>query len=363
MIKWIHSILMALLMTAALSACDVHEFPDTPEGPAYDRKCVLRLRFDNAGFDYLETVSSETRGHLGSTLRDLRVTVRLYPVESGVQHPSREPAGGPVEIFSATFSDDGTHPEVEVPLNIEAGEYRVLAWADHVEKGSAYDLYYTVSDLMEIRIPGAGSQGYTHKGNDPYREAWRGTTTIAVDSDGKITSSARDADEGSAVILIYMERPLARYHFITNDLRKFMESETRRLTETGDDRQSPDTDDYRVVMRYTGYMNCAYNVLTDKPVDSATGIAYEGRIMRLDDDRAELAFDHVFTGRQPTSVQVAMELYRRSDSKRLSSTGVIDVPLQRGRYTLVEGPMLTTDAGASTGINPDFFGDFNIEIH
>lgn len=362
--KALHNYILLLMMALVLSACDVHEFPDEPDDPSVENTYKLHLRFDNSVFDYLTTVNPGTRGERPHGDCDFRVVVRLYPVEpaSGLR-PSRISTRDGFEIYSGTFPDDGSHPDVEIPLYVAPGEYQIAAWADHVAKGSEADLYYNSSEFLEVTLPGVGEKGYQHKGNDPYREAWRGSETIIVHEDGSVSLSTR-AEEVCHVVYMDMQRPLARYHFVTNDYRKFVETETRRLAALGlEEPKAPKLEDYRVVVRYTGYMPCAFNVLTDKPIDSATGITYDGVITPIDADKAEVAFDYVFVNHSATSVQVALELYRKADGMRLSSTGVINVPLQRGHYTLIEGPFMTTDAGASTGIVPDFEGEFNIEIN
>lgn len=361
--KAIYAYISVMLAAFALGGCDVHEFPDIPDEPQPEHKCTLQLKFDNDDFDWLATIGSETRGSVSHTDRDLRVIVRLYPLTPGdgigSAHVSTRDG---IEIYSTTYPDDGTHPDVEIPLDAGPGEYQVVAWADHVETGKCDDLYYTTGDFLEIRLPNSGESDYEHKGNDRYSVAWRGSTAIIIDDDGSVSLSSRAAEHVTE-ISVEMTRPLARYHFITNDLRKFIDSESARIAPEGiPSVKTFEPDDYRVVVRYTGYMSCAFNALTDKPVDSATGVIYDGRIRVVDGDRAEVAFDHLLVNHAETSVQVALELYRRSDGARLSSTGVIDVPLRRGHYTLVEGALLTTDAGASTGISPDFNGDYNIEI-
>lgn len=351
-------ILLVAILVCAASSCDVHEFPSA-EAPEPGRgKAVLYLRFDDGEFDFLTTVDLSSRG--AADPHDFRVTVRLYPLEPSRDGAQRVPSRDGLDYYSATFEASGAHTALSIPLELGAGEYRVAAWADYVADGTSDDLYYDTSDFIEVKLAGAsGEEACGHPGNNPFREAWRGLVDIAVDASGKVTMTGNRAGETTTVIPVDMERPLSRYHFVTTDLRKFLESEGARDASAGG---SPSLDDYRVVVRYTGYMPSSYNVLADRPVDSRTGVSYEGTLRALDSDRAEVAFDHVFVNHSETSAQVSLELYRRADGTRLSSTGQVDVPLRRGRYTLIEGPLLTTMAGASTGISPDFFGDFNIEI-
>lgn len=371
-----HTLLLSLLAMLLFCACDVHEFPEEPEPtppePPVLHECQLNLVHDRDDFDFLTNVTignGNTRSEADGTC-DIRYTVRIYRYdERGTRVFSRAVS----EYYTGTVPDDGSHPDLSIPLNLEAGEYDIVAWTDHVSSGSEDDLFFHTDDFMEIKFFGAGSPGYVHNGNEANRIAWRGIAHVIVGDNNEI-ALYEDPDNPVTRVDIAMERPMSRYHFITNDLNKFIENETLKLAvmseedpgpvpPTPEAPPSPDLSEYRIVMRYTGYMPISYNIFTDKPVDSSPGVSFEGRINAIDEHRAELAFDHVLVNHNNTSVQVALDLYRVSDGTRLSTTGVIDVPLQRGHYTTVEGPMLTTTAGAAMGINPSFNGDFNIEIH
>lgn len=369
-------ILHTLAALVLLAACDVHEFPAEeapvpPPPPPPPPACELNLTFEGDDFDFLTnvTVGDKERSRSGvDPAYELRYIIRAYRSEPG--KGSRAPSRTEIDYTTANVAIDGNYSGISMPLELEPGEYQIVVWADQVPVSTSADYYYTTGDFREIRLAGAGDRDYVHPGNDSHRSAWRGTAMVVVDEDGAV---ALQTDPATIVerVDVEMTRPMARYHFISNDLGKFLESERRKAAAEAPGLEAPgvpappapDLADYSVVMRYTGYMPCAYNIFTDKPVDSATGVSFEGHIRAIDEKHAELAFDHVFVNHNRTSAQVALELYRRSDGKKLSSTGVIDVPLQRGCYTTVTGPMLTTTAGTSMGINPDFNGDWNIEIH
>lgn len=364
-----------LLTGCILTSCDVHVFPTPEPEPPVPQDCVMNLTFNYDDFDFLTNIiigeESAMARNRSDVTRDLRHIVRIYPHINDGNARSYN-SRSVIDYITTTSPYSPSHPDVSLPLSLEPGEYDIAAWTDYVEVGSAADLYYNTDDFMEIRLPGAGEPDYVHTANDNFREAWRGTAQIIVKSDKNIYL-ADQPDKPVNSIEIEMLRPVARYHFITNDLSEFIGIETSWLNkqnsgieETAGKKplpQHPDPDDYRVVIHYAGYMPCAYNLFTDKPVDSSPGVSYEGAIRPLDNNRAELAFDHVFVNHNETSVQVSLELYRRSDGRKLSSTGVVDVPLRRGHYTTIEGKLLTTMAGASMGIVPDFNGEFNIEIH
>lgn len=344
-------ILPCALMIMALSSC-VHEWPD-PVPPVDEPdvpepvECSLRLVFDSDEFEHLTTVelsqdeSSKASRSDASSIHLMRHIVRLYPYDSskGDTYPSRNAT----DYHETTTLHDPSYPDYSVPLKLKPGEYDIVVWSEHAPSAFTSDYYYDTSDFFEISV-------LNHSGNNHYRTAWRGLSHIFVNEDGEVTATA-PGDEPLEELIVNMTRPMARYRFVTTDLERFL-STSRSTT----------LEDYDVVIRYTGYMPSSYNLFTDKPVDSTKGITYHGESTIIDSSTASLGYDYVMVNGSNTSVQVALDLYRRSDGTKLSSSGVIDVPLKRGHYTVIRGPLLTTMAGASMGISPDFFDEFNIEI-
>ena len=163
-----------------------------------------------------------------------------------------------------------------------------------------------------------------------------------------------------------MKRPLARFRFVTTDVGEFL-SRREGMGLSGPLPVRPEgvtaaLGDYRIVVRYTGYMPSVYNAVTDKPIDSSVGRWFDGVVKGIDTSTAELAFDHVFVNGSQTSVQVALDVYSRHDNTKIASTVPIEVPVVRGKLTEIRGPFLTSEAAGGVGIHPGFDGDFNIEI-
>lgn len=350
------------------TSCDVHEFPhENVPTPVIDH--TLTLTFEADEFDHLTTVEigNDGRGRAGNDGMMTRHIVRAYRHEPTGASGSRVTSRSAIDYYEGTENHDSDHPDVTLPLELEPGEYDILAWSEHVPSYgyAGGDYFYNTRDFYELTLNGIESEGYIHHGNDHMRAAWRGLTHITIDRDGKVHTDDPSADIEN--VIIAMNRPMARFHFITTDLQEFNSRVTGKgepVTTSGLGMpQAPRPDDYRVVVKYTGYMPSAYNLLSDKPIDSTTGISFNGEITPIDESTAQLAYDYVLVNGSSTSVQVALELYRHSDGTLVSSTGVIDVPLKRGCYTVIKGPLLTTTAGTGIGINPSFNGDYNIEIH
>lgn len=364
-------LLLALALPVMMLCSCVHEWPEEPAPEAPKSDCTLVLDFDRADFDHLTTVEVGADGRVVTRAADnvhsLHHIVRITTVEGS---KSRSATRATFDYYEAESGWSDDFNRLSIPLNLPQGEYEIMAWTDFRPQGA--DPYYDTADFTEIALHGSASQSYVHSANNSWRMAWRGYVRIKVDADCNVTVTSTDGtDEPSRAddqVIVPMTRPFARYHFITTDLKEFF-TRTRAESQADETKAGqnvpvhPNTADYVVRVRYTGYMPVAYNLRTDKPVDSRTGVSYQGSMRIIDENTAELAFDHIFVNHSSTSTQVALDLYRRSDGKLLSSTPIISVPLQRGRYTVVRGPLLTTTAGAGMGVNPGFYDDFNISIY
>lgn len=164
---------------------------------------------------------------------------------------------------------------------------------------------------------------------------------------------------------------MGKYRFIATDFDRFLTraeemaraewEESRALDPESAPSQMPavNVNDYKVVMRYPGFMPHVFNMFTNRPADSRTGVTYPGRILRINDQEAELGFDYVFVNGKEAPVTVAVDIYDKKNNL-IGSSGAIDVPLMRSMLTTVKGDFLTSKASGGVGVNPDFDGEFNI---
>ena len=119
---------------------------------------------------------------------------------------------------------------------------------------------------------------------------------------------------------------------------------------------------YGVRFIYPMYMAFSFNMFTDRPADSWTGVRYESRIQKIDDRTALMGFDYVFVNSHDTAINVMIEVYDLRDGEVVARIPALDVPLRRSHHTIVRGPFLTTKAGGAPSIDPSFDGDFNVPI-
>jgi len=332
-----------------LTACDVHQWPETPELV----KCHLRLNYQTqmTEWEHLYNGSSVTEQGTGDTYDNsreygkIRYIIRTYPVSEKMRTLSDY-----TQQFEFT-RDINKGYDHQVTLDILPGNYNIMVWSDLVQK-EGDDHFHDAGNFAEIRLQGE------HKGNNDYRDAFRGTGNIALEASIK--------EQKTDTLEITMQRPLAKFEFITNDLKEFLDKEIEYLKQEATTRgeNAPtrvDTDKYKVVFHYSGYMPNAYNMNTDKPVDSATGVMFESKLGILNDNEASLGFDYVFVNGKEAGVSVQIGLYD-GDNRQIALSDPIDVSLRRSHHTILRGSFLMQQATGGIIINPEFDGNHNIVI-
>lgn len=332
-----------------LSACDVHEWPETPEFV----KLNLRLNYetDMTEWEHIYDGTSAIEQGLGDTYDNhqdygqIRYIVRAYP-KSEKQRTSQTYTQE--FVFTKDISEGYNH---EVTLDILPGNYNIMVWSDLVQTSSDSH-FHNADNFAEITLQG------DHKGNTDHRDAFRGIGNISLIAD--IVEHTPD------ILDIVMQRPLAKFEFLTTDLKEFIDKEYQYLLKEAATRGDVpptrvNTDDYKVVFYYSGYMPNAYNMNTDKPVDSKMGVLFESKIDILNENEASLGFDYVFVNGKKSAVTVQIGLYDKED-RQLALSAPINVPLQRNHHTVIKGSFLMEETSGGITINPDFDGNHNIEI-
>ena len=239
-------------------------------------------------------------------------------------------------------------------LDVLPGNYSVTVWSDLV-KTSGDTHFHNADNFAEIMLQG------DHKGNTDHRDAFRGTNNIALVSD--ITERMPDTLD------VAMQRPLAKFEFVTNDVVEFIDKESTRIASkaygnkpaSADDTptRAVNIEDYKVRFYYVGFMPHAYSMYTDKPVDSSTGVMFESSLKKLSDSEASMGFDYVFVNGRKSAVTVQIGIYDNGGTQ-LSLTEPIEVPLKRNHHTIMTGMFLMSEASGGVTINPDFDGDHNL---
>lgn len=340
----LRTLVLALLALTLLAACDVHEWPKEEYGEV---EFVLNLDFDTDLPLYREI--TYTRGKQSVSWEslyqcDVRYIISVCP--AGTRKESRR--------FVFTRPYEGVL-DYSTPLPLPEGEWDIYVWADYVAQGSTADKYYATADFSSIVY--ADPEGYT--GSTDCREAFRGSVRVSVTHPYRYLDDEALPDYSATVDMV---RPMGRYEFIATDVDDFLTRVAALRTrggEQGDTRV--DVGDFTVVFRYNAFMPCSFNMFTDKPSDSWTGMSYSSR-MTLTDDGMLLGFDYVMVNGSETMMNINVEVYDK-DGTLLSVTRGIEVPIVRSKLTIIRGDFLTSSAQGGVSINPGYEGDdFNIEL-
>lgn len=331
-------LLGVVLCGGLLWSCDVHEFPYPVEREV---AFVLHLNYDTE-LPLYKTLTYDNESRAGENEDfDIRYTINVYSAEEGAAE--REV----VYTFVVT-KDDISSYDHSIELILLPGNYTFRVWSDFVEKNGG-DLHYSTSSIEAISI-----LGDEHPGSNDLRDAFRGTVTAEV------------VDETSEAT-VTMQRPMAKYNFISVDMKDFLlnvqKLRAEKLQLEGSTSmedaitKAVSLEDFEVVMRYGGFMPTEYNMFTDKPSDSEAGVSYKSKMRMLENGEVELGFDYVFTNGTESSVNVSVEVYDY-DGELLSSFRSVNVPLKRSHLTTIRAQFLTAGTGGVTVV-PEFDGEYN----
>ena len=317
----------AMVMTAVGStSCNVHEWPE--EEHVESQALTLRLEFNT---EMPEFVYEYTRA--GEVPTTANYIVRAYSVVDGnlKRDNFREFA------FTRTLSEGY---DCETVVDLLPGDYRIMVWTD-LGTGDG-SLYYDSQDFADIHV----TEPYT--GNTDARDAFRGYLDVTVPS---------VAGETPLSGVVEMSRPLAKYEFVSTGMQDFI---TRELTRKGARDQKLNLDDYYVVVSYPQFMPSAFNMFTDRPANSLSGVQFRSELSPYGNDEILLGFDYVFVGATEGSVTVRLSVYSKSDGVLVASTPNVSVPLRRSFDTIVKGEFLLSTTSDGVGIDPGYDGEFNI---
>lgn len=347
--------IFVFLSSWVMAGCDVHELPelDMENVPFH-----LRLRYDTDmtiwNHVYNDNNVSETGlGEAYSNKQEagqMRYIIRAYPIaekQRTSQNYVKE------FVFTRNIADGY---DCDYTITLPAGNYNLMVWSDLV-RNEGDTPFYNADNFEGVFLQ------EKHTGNTDYRDAFRGRNSISLTPD--IYEQIKDT------LSIDMQRPLAKYEFITTDLEEFIEKEIARIAiakgekpELSDDAPSRviDISDYNVVFYYTGFMHDEFDMYEDRPSDVNTNVSFKSSITKISDNEASLGFDYVFVNGSKTSVMVQVAIFNK-EGERLSLTEEIGVPLYRNHHTKLRGSFLMQNAKGGVHVNPEYDGEILYEIN
>ncbi len=336
--------LLLCLPMLILSACDIHEFPEIPE----QMPIHLTLHYDTklTPWEHQYDGKNVTEVGMGTPYEsrreygNIRYVIRAYPVDAkkrNVENYSHE------MILTRDIVDGYEH---EVTFTLPVGEYTIMVWSDLYD---GQQPYYNAENFHEIRLAGENRHG-----SNEFRDSFRGTSRVSVEADDTLREPQQ--------VEILMQRPMAKYEFITGDIVEFAEKEAIRIAAKTEGTKADPTriniEDYKVVFYYRGFVSTAYSMHEDIPSDGDTGIIYESSLTELSDTEASVGFDYVFVNGKVAEVTLQIGIYD-SEGDEVALTERIVVPLRRNRHTIMTGNFLMTKASGGVSINPDYEDDYN----
>ena len=345
----------ALALTAGVltSGCDVHEWPELEYGEV---AFVLNLNFDTA-LPLHRTVNhtrSEEISRVSPSDCDIRYIVSVFPAGETRNTRSAERR----YVFTKPYSRD---LDYTATLALDEGDWEIYAWADYVDAGNSIDKHYDTSDFGNIVY--IDKERYS--GSNDCKDAFRGRTSVTViHPDRFLENETLPSYEAT----VPMMRPLGRFEFIATDVEAFLtrvaavRSQSTQAAGPADTRNI-DISEFRVVFRYNAFMPYAFNIFTDLPSDSWTGMWFDSSMALRSEAEMLMGFDYVLVNdADGTVMNLDVEIYD-VDGTLLSVTRGVEVPIVRSKLTIVKGEFLTSTGSGGVTVNPGFEGpDYNLEI-
>ena len=362
--RTLYGLALSIAALNVLSSCDVHELPST----YYDAvDYTIDLRYDTEFPFYKEVIYSRADGdgiaddgRMSIYEHDIRYILEVYPAADS--HPADQK---PVSTFVFTKSTSSDIIDNQVKIKLNEGVWDIYVWTDFVEKGSDKDKYYKTTNFGGITYVDFDN----YSGNNVCRPAYRGMTTVKVEHPYRYMEDEQLPDYHTVIDNL---PPMARYEFVSTDVEEFVDrlrfiSASYKSRNDEDSRGEgsraltrADLEEFKVVFRYTTFMPSVYNIFTDRPTDSLTGMTFEST-MDLRDDGIVLGFDHVFVNGNEAIVNVAVDVYNGTGEK-IASTPSIEVPILRKKNTVIRGEFLSSVGSGGVAIKPGFDGEYNLEI-
>lgn len=341
-----------MLAAVCLTACSVHEFPDT-DFVGERHEATFELRFTDIDMPLHTVVHYSPDGTrvVDAPEGTMRYIVRAYR-RSDIE--AKQYSRPTVDTtFCRTVTGDA---DCTVALRLPAGDYSVYVWADLAADGVAGQWHYDAADFSAI------ARQTPHVGDTPLLQAFRGTTDITIDRRETIYDETAPAHG-----VVTLKRPLARVEFMADDyeefLAKYIAALAKRQEETRGDAptRAIEVSDFEVTVQYDAFMPYVYNAFTDKPIDSATGVTFRSIPTAADEHSVLLAYDYIMVNGHESSVPMSIVITDREHTFSVASS-TIDVPIVRGKKTIVRGAFFSSRSQSGLGISPEFSGEWNIEI-
>lgn len=335
---------IALVLTIVLAGC-VHDYPsmteDGEEGidptlVEVNTEVTLDLELVPLEIITQQNARSGTTKARAGEQTDYR---RRFIIEAWREG---KPTARQVTVMETAEEENGDGKiSLPIRLKLHALAYTLAVWTDYVKAGTTDDLYYDTKDLQYV----ACRDPYT--GSTDYRDCLYGTAALDL-------RQYRDAWNAKVQVKVELVRPLAKYELIATDVKDFLRKTKKQRT---------DGEAFTITFSYGFYLPTVFNVLSGKPADSRTGIAYTIPLTVPTDGQEEctIGTDFVFVNGEESFVSLSMEI-RDGGGNVISRTTGLEVPYRRGHLTTVRARFLTNEMQGGVDINDEFDGNIDVDL-
>ena len=231
----------------------------------------------------------------------------------------------------------------ELSLDLKPGNYEIMVWSDLSQTDVNHSVY-DVDDFSDIVLL------KEYQGGNDYQDAFRGSA--------KVDLSGEDDMEYS--LSIVMQRPLAKFEFISTDLAEFVSREMNRQKAKSSN-NGVNLADYTVKFYYVGFVPTAYSIYSDRPSDSRTDVMFSSSLEKISESDVSLGSDYVFVNNKTSAITIQVGVYDL-EKTLVSLTSSIKVPLNRNFCTVMSGSFLIQKSSGGIQLDPNYSGDFKIEL-
>ena len=237
-----------------------------------------------------------------------------------------------------------------VDLLLKKGKYEFRVWTDYVLENTESDLYYNTQSFDAITFAGK-----EYEGSNDFKDAFVGSlmTSVSEDTPGIVIDMKRPLAKfnitKSKVIFLFLKNLI---NIVSTDLSAFISDMKVRAV---------GLDELNVLIHYQGFLPDEFNVFSDKPSDSCTGLSFKSDLKILNDNEAELGFDYVFVNGAESVIYISVDVLDHN-GELLSHFDNVEVPLVRSKLTTIKADFLTSESDGGVTIVPDFDGEFNMNV-
>ena len=164
-----------------------------------------------------------------------------------------------------------------------------------------------------------------------------------------------------------LERPLAKIEVITTDVDRFLYNQAMKraqLSKNGSIQQDEVPQDLaalKVTVDYAGYFPTGFNAYENKPNDAQTGVSFDCPVTQLSESEAHMAGDYVFVNGTESAVTVNLSV-RDQSGNLINQVNGVNVPIVRGKHTIIRDDFLTKIYTPGIGIDTGFDGVIEVVI-